>query len=302
LTDHAINFIRRSKDRPFLLSLHYRAPHAAWLPVSDADWLPYKDLDPEIPNPNYPKLDVARVKRMTREYMASVSSVDRNLGRVLQVIDELGLKDNTVVVFTSDHGYNLGHNGVWYKGNAQWKLTELPPQKWPGIPPLQRPNLYDQSLRVPTAIRWPKVIQPGSIIKQTVSNLDWYPTLLAMAGVELPRGVLIRGRNFLPLLVGESIEWDNDLYCEYSLKHGATSHMRAMRTPQWKLMIDFHNTGREELYDLVGDPQEHHNLTDLNDPQVQHIKEKLRQRILKKMSDINDPVYKRVSTTESAPG
>ena len=157
LTDHAIDFIRRNQQGPFLLSLHFRAPHARWLPVRDEDWRPYRDLDPRIPNPNFPQLDVLRVKRMTRKYMASVSSVDRNLGRLLDVIDAAGLKDNTVVIFTSDHGYHLGHNVVWDKGNAQWQLTRLPPQRWPHIPPLQRPNLYDQALRVPAAVRCPHV-------------------------------------------------------------------------------------------------------------------------------------------------
>ena len=287
LTDHAIDYIRGKQNQPFLLSLHFRAPHAPWLPVRDEDREPYENLDPEIPNPDYPYLDVAGVKRMMRQYMASVSSVDRNLGRLLDVIDELGLSENTVVIFTSDHGYNLGHNGVWYKGNAQWQLTELPRQRWPHIPPRQRPNLYDQSLRVPTAVRWPKVIQPGTVIEQTITNLDWYPTLLAMTGVDLPEGVLLRGRNFLPLLVGEPIEWDNDMYCEYSMKHGATTQMCAVRTPQWKLMIDFQNPGREELYDLVGDPQERSDLSDSNHPDVHRIKEQLRKRILNKVREIN---------------
>ncbi len=298
LTDHAIDFVRRNKHHPFLLSLHFRAPHAPWLPVRDEDWDPYKHLDPEIPNPDYPNLDVATVKRRTREYMASVSSVDRNLGRLLDVIDELQLQDNTVVIFTSDHGYNTGHNGVWHKGNAKWILTRLPPQQWPNIPPQQRPNLYDQALRVPAAVRWPRVIKPDTVIEQTVTNLDWYPTLLAMAGVDLPEDVLIRGHNFLPLLAGEPIEWDNDMYCQYSMKHGATTQMCAVRTPQWKLMIDFKNPGREELYDLEHDPGEQSDLSDSSDPHVRRVKEQLRERILNKMREIDGPVREKVGKTE----
>lgn len=290
LTDHAIGFLRRNRSRPFLLSLHYRAPHAAWLPVRDEDWAPYAEMDPKIPNPDYPNLDVERVKRMTREYMASVTSVDRNVGRLLDVLDEIGVTDHTVVIFTSDHGYNTGHNGVWYKGNAQWQLTELPPQRWENIPRRQRPNLYDQSLRVATAIRWPGVIKPGTKVAQTLTNLDWYPTLLAMAGVKPSAGVLLRGRNFLPLLRGETVPWDNDLYAEYSMKHGAKTHMRAYRTPEWKLMIDFLNEGREELYDLKNDPAETTNLSDSTDPAIRTIKEELRKKIIEKMREINDPV------------
>ena len=292
LTDDAIKFVRRNQKRPFLLCLHFRAPHAAWLPVRDEDWAPYEKLDPTIPNPDFPKLNVEKIKRMTREYYASVASVDRNLGRLLGELDKLGLTDNTLVIFTSDHGYNLGHNGVWYKGNAQWQLTELPPQKWPHIPPKQRPNLFDQSLRVPTVVRWPAVIKPGTVITETVSNLDWYPTLLAVAGVKLPENVLIPGRSFLPLLRGKKIDWDNDLYAEYSMKHGAQTHMRAWRTTKWKLMQDFNNEGRAELYNLENDPAETKNLIDSTDPEVQQVKARLSQKILAKMREINDLALK----------
>ncbi|MHC4405209.1 MAG: sulfatase family protein [Planctomycetota bacterium] len=289
LTDYAIEFVRRNRRGPFLLCLHYRAPHAPWLPVRDEDWAPYDQLDPTIPNPDFPKLNVALIKRRTREYYASVTSVDRNVGRLLDELDELSLADNTVVIFTSDHGYNLGHNGVWYKGNAQWQLTELPPQKWPHIPPKQRPNLYDQSLRVPTAIRWPAAIKPGTVVTQTITNLDWYPTLLSIAGIELPEDVAIRGRSFLPILQRARIAWNNDMFCEYSMKHGAQTHMRAVRTPKWKLMIDFLNEGRAELYDLEKDPRETTNLIDSDDVNAKKMKSELRERILDTMRKINDP-------------
>jgi uncharacterized sulfatase len=290
LTDHALEFVRRNRTKPFVLCLHFRAPHAAWLPVRDEDLARYKELDPQIPNPDFPYLDVAKIKRMTREYYASVASVDRNLGRLLGLLDELKLAENTVVIFTSDHGYNLGHNGVWYKGNAQWQLTKLPPQKWPHIGPKQRPNLYDQSLRVPTAVRWPAVIKPGTVVTETVSNLDWFPTLLALADIETPKGVVIRGRNFLPLLRGETIAWDNDLYAEYSMKHGAQTHMRAWRTPKWKLMLDFLNKGRAELYNLEQDPAETTNLISSNDPEAQRMRKLLTTRITQRMREIGDTV------------
>ncbi len=278
LTDHAIGFVRRNRSGPFALSLHYRAPHSPWLPVAEEDWQPYSKLDPQLPDPEIPHLDTKKLKRMTREYLASVTSIDRNMGRLLSVLDELDIAGNTVVIFTSDHGYNLGHHGIWYKGNAQWQLTKLPPQRWPGIPPRQRPNLYDQSLRVPTAIRWPGTVPPGTVIEHTITNLDWYPTLLAIAEVPQPSHT-IRGRDFCSLLRGRDIPWDNDIYCEYSMRHGATTDMRAYRTPQWKLMIDLHNTGREELYDLAADPAEQSNLSSSEDPRVVRAKDRLREKL-----------------------
>lgn len=290
-TDHALRFIRENRRRPFLLSLHYRAPHEPWLPVRPEDWEPFRDLDPEIPNPDYPNLDIELVKRKTREYLASVKSIDRNVGRLLDLLDDLELTSNTIVIFTSDHGYNLGEHGVWYKGNAIYALTENPPQRWNNIPPDRRPNLWDTSLRVPTAVRWPGVVKPGTRVTHTVSNLDWFPTLLTMAGIDVPPGLVIRGRDISPLLRGETVDWDDDLYVEYSMHHGATTHMRGYRTPQWKLIRDFANPGRLELYDLAGDPRETTNLAQSDDPRHVQIREELDHRILRQMQRLNDPVY-----------
>ena len=295
LTDYAIDFIRRRKDEPFMLSLHYWAPHAStvhrtakgehtWLPMRDEDWLPFEDLDPSIPNPDYPKLDVPRVKRMMREYLASVASVDRNLGSLLEALDELGLAGNTVVIFTSDNGYNMGHNGVWAKGNAEWALTDKRGD---------RPNLYDNSLRVPTFVRWPGVIEPGTTVERTISFLDWFPTVLAMAGLEVPRDSGVRGRNFLPLLKGEVVEWDNDLYGQYSMR--GAGDMRTYRTPRWKLVRDFKHVIKDELYDLMKDPGETRNLIDSSDLQVQQVRRLLNGKLLERMRAINDPALSLVS-------
>jgi len=289
VTDHALAFLRARREGPFLISLHFREPHAAWLPTREEDWTPYRDLDVVLPEPDFPDLKVSRVKQMTREYYASVASVDRNVGRVLDALDELSLTDNTLVVFTSDHGYHNGHHGLWYKGNAQWQTTEFPPQRWEKIPPKQRPNLLDQALRVPTAIRWPTRIEAGTRIEETFSNLDWFPTLLAAAGVSLPQDVQIHGRNALPLLEGQPLEWDNDLYAEYSMRHGAHTDMRALRTPRWKLMIDFANEGRRELYDLSKKAGEHMNLAGSDDPEIRGMEQELEQRLRERMQRLGDP-------------
>jgi choline-sulfatase len=290
-TDYALQFIRDNRHRAFLLSLHYRAPHEPWVPVRPEDEAPFENLDLEIPNPDYPHLDTELVKSKTRQYLASVKSVDRNVGRVLQLLDRLQLATTTIVIFTSDHGYNLGEHGVWYKGNAIRALTKNPPQKWKNIPPERRPNLWDTSLRVPTAIRWPGVVAPGLKVAQTVSNLDWFPTVLAMAGVGLPPKVVLRGRDITPLLRGQAVSWNNDLYLEYSMHHGATADMRGYRTPRWKAVRDFANPGRAEFYDLVNDPSETTNLVASNDPGYREIRAALESKILQQMKTLNDPVY-----------
>ena len=290
VTDHALDFIQRHRDQRFLASVHYREPHAAWLPTREEDWAPYQALDPTLPKPVHPDLKVDLVKQRIREYYASVARVDRNVGRILKLLDELGLANNTVVVFTSDHGYHNGHHALWFKGNAQWMLNSLPEQKWPHIAPKQRPNMYDQALRVPTAIRWPAGFKGGRTVLQTMSNLDWYPTLLSMANVEIPQELTLRGRDFTPMLKGLRIAWDNDFYAEYSMRHGAKTDMRCWRTPEWKLMIDFANPGRGELYDLKHDPGELDNLYLNEDAKYVAVRSRLREKIMERLHEIQDPL------------
>lgn len=296
LTRAAIDWIDdtiAADDRkPFLLSLHFRAPHARWLPVADEDLAPFRDIDPKIPNPDYPKLDVDRVKKMTREYLASVASVDRNLGRLMKELDNRNLTEQTIVIFTSDHGYNMGHNGIWHKGNGHWVLTEPPPAT-ENIPLNQRPNLYDHSIRVPTAVRWPGRIRPGTVIDEVVSNLDWFPTLLEMAGVDWSDQKQVRGRSLVGLLQGRRDKWSDHLFCQYSTHHQSRTHMRMYRTPEWKLIRDFRNEGRDELYNLKADPAERNNLIGSDDPQARWAREALGAAMLIRMREIDDPALAR---------
>lgn len=295
LTDHALRFLeRRSRDdQPFMLSLHYRAPHAPWLPLPEEDWAPYENLTPDIPNPDYPDLDVEDLNRKTRRYLASVASVDRNVGRVLGRLDALGLAENTVVIFTSDHGYNMGHNGIWHKGNGTWILNETPPAT-ENIPGKWRPNMYDRSLRVPLAVRWPGRIAPGTVVEETVTNLDWYPTLLAMAGAEQPDSAQVRGRSFMPLLEGQRLPgWDDDLYAEYSMHIQGKATLRSYRTPAWKLVRDLLNPERNELYHLAEDPGETTNRLSRSDPEVQAAAQRLNEHLLGRMRATSDTLLQR---------
>ena len=217
LTAEAMAFLERMRgeDGPFLLALLYRAPHARWLPVAPEDWAAFDGLNPIIPNPTSPYLDVERLKRMPREYLASTKSVDRNLGLLLAKLDELDLTRSTVIIYCSDHGYNMGHSGVWHQGNGHYVLTRQPPAP-ANSPRGQRPNMWDRSIRVPTPVVWPGRIEQGHVREETVSSLDWFPTIASIAGAEIPSGTIVRGRNLVPLLDGTARDWDNDLYGEYS--------------------------------------------------------------------------------------
>lgn len=291
-TSDAISFIESRRDNPFLLCLHLRSPHAAWLPVAEEDWAPYKDLDPDIPNPEYPDLDIAKVKRKMREYLASTSGVDRNVGRIREALSANGLADNTILIFTSDHGYNMGHNGIEHKGNGKW-ITKTPHPATANLARNSRPNLYDQSLRVPAIVWWPAVVRPNTIIEEVVSSLDWYPTLVEMAGEKLPPNQIIRGRTLLELLRGKKVKrWNNDLYAEYSMIHYSKAYMRCYRTPEWKLVRDFLDPQRDELYHLAEDPEERNNLINVKTARVERVIKRLDTRMRDQMKANGDPLLK----------
>ncbi|MBS3776811.1 MAG: sulfatase-like hydrolase/transferase, partial [Bacteroidales bacterium] len=299
LTDFTMDYIREFQDEPFAISLHYWAPHAntdfpegfqppyddrSWLPLKDEDLKHWRDMDLKLPNPDFPNLDVQRVKRMMREYYAAVHSVDRNIGRIMELLDELDLRDNTIVIFTSDHGYMMGHHGLWHKGNGRWITTD---RKDPfGLYENGRPNLYDYSLKVPCVIRWPEVIEPGTKIEETIESIDWFPTILAMTNVSKPDGVILRGDNFLPLLKGKDIPWNNSLYGEYKT-------LRSYRSQEWKLVRHFADPEKDELYHIAVDPDENVNLIHDSRKQIQKIINMLDERIINKMRDLDDPLLRK---------
>jgi uncharacterized sulfatase len=295
VTDDALEFLRLEPGKPFALSLHFREPHAPYAPVPESEETAFKGLDPKVPNPDFPKLDIARVKKLTREYLASVAAVDRNVGRVLDELDRLKLADNTLVIFTSDHGYNIGHHGILHKGNASWILTENPPGT-KNVPAQHRPNMFDTSLRVPCVIRWPKTIPAGRVIGRTVTHLDWFPTVLEAAGLNIPKDPTLRGRSVLSLLRGEgTFDRTDDLYTEFSVQHTMRADMRCYRTSEWKLKRDFLNTDRDELYDLKNDPGETTNLAGSDRPEVKAAFARLSKFIRQRMSELGDPLENKLA-------
>lgn len=294
LTDDAISFVEKNRKNPFLLCLNYRAPHARWLPVAPEDWKPYENMNPTVPNPNYPDLDTEKVKQKMREYLASTTGVDRNIGKLLEKLDKLNLSENTVIIFSSDHGYNMGHNGIEHKGNGVW-ITKNPPAGTESVPTGRRPNLYDNSLKVPAIVRWPDKIKPGTIVNQTTSSLDWYPTIVAMAGANLPKEHVVRGKSLIPLLQQESVaDWNNDFYAEYSMIHYAQAYMRSFRTKDWKLVKDFLDPSRDELYHIAFDPEENINLLYDSRIEVKEIIASLSNQIMEQMKIINDPLLNQI--------
>ena len=299
LTDDAMAFIERNRERPFCLSLHYRAPHGAFKPVSSEAVALHKDIEHFVPK-GHPDLDMPKTRTYMKDYCTIVSDIDLNLGRLLKKVDALGLRDNTIVFFTSDHGYNAGHHGLQGKGNGGWMTTtHTDSGQWPNITGRKRPNMFDTSLRVPFVVRWPNVVKPGSRCDRVIDFLDLYPTLCTLAGVAIPPEVKIHGEDFSGLFTNPNADWNEESYSEYDLTEAKNkTHMRCWRTPQWKLMVDFNNPGRWELYDLEKDPGEMKNLKDALTPSAAIFVTKLYGGILDKMKELGDPVLEKVKPWE----
>jgi choline-sulfatase len=280
LVDDAIAFVRASRDRPFALCLHFRAPHLPYGPVPEVDSAPYAGVDPQVPM--LPGLDIPSLKRTTLEYYASISSVDRNIGRLLDVLDELRLADNTLVIFTSDHGYNEGRHYIKTKGNGPWMAG--------GITGPKRPNMWETSILVPLLMRWPKVIRSGTRIDYPVSNVDMFRTMLGAAGIPLPETCLAHGLDYSPLLYGKSLPPREALFGQYDLHNGGLAYLRMIRTQRWKYVKHFKAHGMDELYDLHNDPDETRNLIRSNQREVQAALADLAAQLRAWQESIDDPV------------
>ena len=247
LTDDAIDFVQANADKPFALCLMLREPHLPYVPMPKEDAAAVANLDPTIPDAPY--IDAKQVKDWTRKYYAAIHAADRNIGRLLDKLDELKLADNTIVLFTSDHGYCVGQHTLHTKGNASWIAG--------GVEGPKRPNMFEENIRVPLIIRWPGVAKPGGEIADAVTNLDTFATMLGMLGI--PSGDLVkqqRGVDFSPLLRGQSLPPRDAIFAQYDMHNGGFASMRMIRTSDWKLVRHQLTNGLNELYDLKNDPGE----------------------------------------------
>ena len=174
-----------------------------------------------------------KYQRYVKDYLRCVQSVDDNLGRVLDYLDETGLAKNTIVIYSSDQGWYLGDHG-WYD------------KRW----------MYQESLIMPLMVRWPETIKPGSTNESIVSNLDFAETFLDLAGAKIPSDM--QGRSIVPLLKGQKpADWRKSFYYHYYEFPGAHSVNRhfGVTTGKYKL-INFYHKKELELFDLSKDPNE----------------------------------------------
>lgn len=281
LTDAALRFIETNRARRFALLIHYREPHLPYGPVPEADAAPFAGLDPSVPIAA--GTNVAQVKDWTRAYYAAIHSVDRNLGRLLDRLEDLHLSTSTIVMFTSDHGYMIGHHGLHSKGNA-YRIDKLP-----GVGRQTRPNMFEESLRIPWIVRWPGVTKPGQRILPRISSIDAYATVLGMLGVKAPEDNRQEGIDFSPLLRGKPSAPRRSIFGQYDLVNDATDSMRMVRTRNWKL-VRHSVAGADELYRLRDDPGELRNLYTV--PEFAGTKARLQKQLTEWQRTIDDPRLK----------
>lgn len=258
VTDHAINFITRaaaggSTAAPWFLHVGYTATHSPYHTQDPAylaryEHATFRDIPAYSPHPWHRaeglhghRTEPAHLRQFYRGYYAAVTNIDDGIGRLLTHLDQTGQRDNTLVIYVSDHGCSLGHQGFWGKGNSTRPL-----------------NMYETSIRVPMLMRWPGRVPAGSVVDRCTDHYDLFQALCEAAAVDLtqppPRDRQYPGRSLMPLATGRApADWDDTRIGEYG-------DLRMARTPRCKLVWRYPN-GPHELFDLQRDPDEKHNLT-----------------------------------------
>jgi arylsulfatase A-like enzyme len=285
---------RLDGSKPFFLWLGFYGPHHPYVPSGrfatmyrPEDVPPFHRSDDDLRKKPveyrlyfqaqghkfYPFADASEqtLREMKAAYYGMVSQIDWQLGLVLDTLEEQGLADNTIIVFTSDHGEFLGDHGI----------------------PVKAPFLLDCMLRVPCLIHVPRSGRRGAVSDELVESVDLYPTLCRLAGLDVPEWV--QGRDLSPLVTGdaEAFEGRSAVYAEAVDK-------RCLRTREWKL-IHYANKPYGELYHLTEDPHELNNLYG----ERPDVRERMTQdyyRHLDAIEDFKHPSYARFTGTDPATG
>jgi len=290
----AIRFMRQQRTYgPWLMSVNMFQPHHPFSPVREY----FDRYDPTaMPDPAYRegeleskpvyqrvdhrgayggsglsfvKTDPAMRRKITAAYYAMIEHADFEFGRMLKALEDSGQAENTVVVFSADHGEMLGDHGIYLKG----------------------PYFYDCAIRVPLIIRWPRGYKADLKVDALVELADLAPTLLEAAGIPPAPGM--QGRSLGPLLRGERTTHRNSIYCEFfdaNFQYDPTPMAMCVRTRTHKLNY-YQGLDIGELYDLEKDPGEFHNLW--SDPGARAAKEAMLVEMAARAIDTVDPLPER---------
>lgn len=273
IAERAIRYLRNPGDGPFFLACGFNKPHspleaprrffdrfAVEATPLPPDYAPRPTVPPGFPagsiRPTNADLFIGRdstpqsAREMTRAYLASSAWMDFNAGRVLDELERQGLADSTIVVFWSDHGYQLGEKGKWSKAGSLW----------------------EQGTRVPLIIRDPRSGRNGRACPRVVETLDLYPTLCELCGIPTPAG--LEGRSLVPFLEQPDRESDRPAYTVWS-EDGARVSGVVVRTERWRYAEFYGRGAGRMLTDPVADVAETKNLVE--DPRYATVVERLSQ-------------------------
>jgi arylsulfatase A-like enzyme len=254
VTDKAVAWLKKKREKPFCLFLFFKACHRSWDRPDRLKDL-YKDVT--VPKPalwgdpgeGKPKAfldadnkiggfkDILDYQGFIKDYYATLAGADDNIGKVFDALTAAGTLDSTMMMHTGDNGFFCGE---WGRFDKRF--------------------MHEVSIRVPLVVRYPKLIKPGSVCEKMAINVDIAPTILDLAGIEIPKGM--HGRSWAPLFKGETAGWRKDWYYhyyEYPDAHKVKPH-RGVRTETAKLIHYYEAPEEFEMYDLAKDPEERKNV------------------------------------------
>jgi arylsulfatase A-like enzyme len=249
-TDYAARFIRDHRAEPFLVVLGFKTCHGPFLPPPRHERTYDGERARRTPNldvrPPFKTAAAGRTRAADADddtvptnlgMFRGITAIDDNVGRLLGLLDELDLADDTVVCFTSDNGFYLGEHGLGDKRSA-----------------------YEESMRVPLLVRYPRLVAAGRTEDRMALNVDLAPTLLDLAGVPVPPAM--HGRSWRPLLEGRQDVFlrESFFYCYFFERNFATPTTTALRTADAKLIVYPGHAEWTEVFDLAADPYETRNI------------------------------------------
>lgn len=238
-----------------------KAYHAAYDPVNDE--FRQRRANGELKDGSR-ELTLYKYQRIMRDYMRAVYQMDKNIGRLLDWLEESGLAENTIVVYSSDQGFYLGEHG-W--SDKRW--------------------MYEPSLKMPFVISWPGVIEPGQVRNEMIQNIDYAPTFLSAAGLPVPTD--IQGVSLLPLFGKKPAKiWRDSIYYHYyEEKSYNLPKMEGIRTDRYKLIHYYSPHTEWELFDLEKDPNEVHSIYD--NPEAAEIRKRLHRQLEQLRASLDIP-------------
>jgi uncharacterized sulfatase len=267
VANETIGLLEKHKDRPFFIGAGFYRPHCPFIAPQkyfdlyslDAIPAPVASAESRAPpaawftNPPHWGVSEQGQRETIRAYYASISFLDANVGRLLDALDRLGLADNTIVVFVSDHGYHLGEHGQWMKQ-----------------------TLFERSTRAPLIVAAPGIPSKGRSTSRVVEFVDLYPTLADLARLQAPGG--LNGRSLAPLLKNPEAKWDHPALTQVRRGPAASAYMGySVRTEQWRYTEWDQGKRGAELYDEVADPGEANNLA--SDPKHEKVVRDMQRRL-----------------------